>query len=133
MTVIVFLGSLMAAMALGIPIAFSLLLCGVALMLQLNMFDAQILAENLMEGANSFPLLAVPFFMLAGEIMNAGGLSRRIVNFAMSLVGHIRGGLGYVTIVAAVIMGNKSAVKAAASATAEPEREAMMTAATMVT
>ena len=85
MTVIVFLGSLMAAMALGIPIAFSLLLCGVALMLQLNMFDAQILAQNLMEGANSFPLLAVPFFMLAGEIMNAGGLSRRIVNFAMSL------------------------------------------------
>ena len=84
MTVIVFLGSLMAAMALGIPIAFSLLLCGVALMLQLNMFDAQILAQNLMEGANSFPLLAVPFFMLAGEIMNAGGLSRRIVNFAMS-------------------------------------------------
>ena len=120
MTVIVFLGSLMAAMALGIPIAFSLLLCGVALMLQLNMFDAQILAQNLMEGANSFPLLAVPFFMLAGEIMNAGGLSRRIVNFAMSLVGHIRGGLGYVTIVAAVIMSSLSgsAVADAAALTA---------------
>ena len=120
MTVIVFLGSLMAAMALGIPIAFSLLLCGVALMLQLNMFDAQILAQNLMEGANSFPLLAVPFFMLAGEIMNAGGLSRRIVNFAMSLVGHIRGGLGYVTIVAAVIMASRSgsAVADAAALTA---------------
>ena len=120
MTVIVFLGSLMAAMALGIPIAFSLLLCGVALMLQLNMFDAQILAQNLMEGANSFPLLAVPFFMLAGEIMNAGGLSRRIVNFAMSLVGHIRGGLGYVTIVAAVIMASLSgsAVADAAALTA---------------
>ena len=87
MTVIVFLGSLIAAMALGIPIAFSLLMCGVALMLHMNMFDAQILAQNLMEGANSFPLLAVPFFMLAGEIMNAGGLSRRIVSFAMSLVG----------------------------------------------
>jgi len=120
MTVIVFLGSLMAAMALGIPIAFSLLLCGVALMLQLHMFDAQILAQNLMEGANSFPLLAVPFFMLAGEIMNAGGLSRRIVNFAMSLVGHIRGGLGYVTIVAAVIMASLSgsAVADAAALTA---------------
>lgn len=120
MTVIVFLGSLMAAMALGIPIAFSLLLCGVALMLQLNVFDAQILAQNLMEGANSFPLLAVPFFMLAGEIMNAGGLSRRIVNFAMSLVGHIRGGLGYVTIVAAVIMASLSgsAVADAAALTA---------------
>jgi len=53
-------------------------------MWHLNMFDAQILAQNLLEGSNSFPLLAVPFFMLAGEIMNAGGLSRRIVNFAMA-------------------------------------------------
>ena len=104
MTITVFLFSLLGAMALGIPIAFSLLLCGVALMWHLDMFDAQILAQNLLEGANSFPLLAVPFFMLAGEIMNAGGLSRRIVNFAMALVGHIKGGLGYVTIVAACIM-----------------------------
>jgi len=104
MTITVFLFSLLGAMAMGIPIAFSLLLCGVALMWHLDMFDAQILAQNLLEGANSFPLLAVPFFMLAGEIMNAGGLSRRIVNFAMALVGHIKGGLGYVTIVAACIM-----------------------------
>ena len=101
MTIAVFLGSLLAAMALGIPIAFSLLLCGVALMWHMDMFDAQILAQNLIEGSNSFPLLAVPFFMLAGEIMNTGGLSKRIVDFAMALVGHVRGGLGYVTIVAA--------------------------------
>jgi TRAP-type transport system large permease protein len=120
MTIAVFLGSLLAAMALGIPIAFSLLLCGAALMWHLNMFDAQILAQNVIEGANSFPLLAVPFFMLAGEVMNAGGLSRRIVNFAMALVGHIRGGLGYVTIVAAVIMASLSgsAVADAAALTA---------------
>ena len=104
MTIAVFVLSLLGAMALGVPIAFSLLICGVALMLHLNMFDAQILAQNLIEGSNSFPLLAVPFFMLAGEIMNAGGLSRRIVNFAMACVGHIKGGLGYVTIMAAVIM-----------------------------
>ncbi len=104
MTVAVFLGSLLAAMALGIPIAYSLLLCGVALMLYMGNFDAQILAQNLLEGANSFPLLAVPFFMLAGEIMNVGGLSRRIVNLAMTLVGHVRGGLGYVVILAAVMM-----------------------------
>ena len=120
MTMTVFLLSLMGAMALGVPIAFALLLCGVALMWQLNMFDAQILAQNLLEGANSFPLLAVPFFMLAGEIMNAGGLSRRIVNFAMALVGHIRGGLGYVTIMAAVIMAalSGSAVADAAALSA---------------
>ena len=104
MTIAIFVGSLLLAMALGVPIAFSLLLCGAALMWHLGMFDAQILAQNVIEGANSFPLLAVPFFMLAGEVMNAGGLSRRIVNFAMALVGHVKGGLGYVTIVAAVIM-----------------------------
>ena len=74
MTIAVFVFSLLGAMALGVPIAFSLLICGVALMVHLNMFDAQILAQNLIEGSNSFPLLAVPFFMLAGEIMNAGGL-----------------------------------------------------------
>ena len=104
MTISIFILSLLGAMALGVPIAFALLICGVALMLHLNMFDAQILAQNLIEGSNSFPLLAVPFFMLAGEIMNVGGLSRRIVNFAMACVGHIKGGLGYVTIMAAVIM-----------------------------
>ena len=104
MTIAIFLGALLGAMALGVPIAFSLLLCGAALMWHLDMFDAQILAQNVIEGSNSFPLLAVPFFMLAGEIMNAGGLSRRIVNFAMALVGHVRGGLGYVGIMAAIIM-----------------------------
>jgi TRAP-type transport system large permease protein len=72
------------------------------------------------EGANSFPLLAVPFFMLAGEIMNVGGLSRRIVNFALALVGHVKGGLGYVTIVAAILLSalSGSAVADAAALTA---------------
>src|SRR5262245_15464874 len=105
MTIVIFLGALLGAMALGIPIAFALMVTGAALMWHMNMMDAQILAQNIIEGANSFPLLAVPFFMLAGEIMNAGGLSRRIVAFAISLVGHLRGGLGYVAIMAAVIMG----------------------------
>jgi tripartite ATP-independent transporter DctM subunit len=120
MTIAVFLGSLLAAMALGVPIAFSLLLCGSALMWHMDMFDAQILAQNVIEGSNSFPLLAVPFFMLAGEVMNTGGLSRRIVDFAMALVGHIRGGLGYVTIVAACLLSalSGSAVADAAALTA---------------
>ena len=104
MTVGVFLFSLLGAMAIGMPIAYALLVCGVALMLHLDIFDAQIIAQNVINGADSFPLLAVPFFMLAGEIMTAGGLSRRIVAFAMTLVGHVRGGLGYVAIMAAVIM-----------------------------
>jgi TRAP-type transport system large permease protein len=116
MTLFVFIGSLLLAMALGVPIAYALLVSGVALMLQLDNFDAQILAQNLVEGANSFPLLAVPFFMLAGEIMNAGGLSKRIVVFATALVGHVRGGLGYVAILAAVMMAALSGSAVADSA-----------------
>ena len=76
------------------PIAFALLLCGVALMYHLDLFDAQIIAQNFINGADSFPLMAVPFFMLAGEIMNTGGLSKRIVDLALALVGHVKGGLG---------------------------------------
>ena len=116
MTLFVFIGSLLLAMALGVPIAYALLVSGVALMLQLDNFDAQILAQNLVEGANSFPLLAVPFFMLAAEIMNAGGLSKRIVVFATALVGHVRGGLGYVAILAAVMMAALSGSAVADSA-----------------
>ncbi|WP_338818260.1 TRAP transporter large permease subunit [Acidovorax temperans] len=104
MTVAIFLGSLLIAMAIGIPIAYSLLLSGIALMWHLDLFDAQILAQNVINGADSFPLLAVPFFMLAGEVMNVGGLSKRIVKLALAVVGHVPGGLGYVAIMAAVIL-----------------------------
>lgn len=108
MTVAIFLGSLLGAMAIGVPIAIALLVCGIALMLHLGMFDAQILAQNLIAGADSFPLMAVPFFMLAGELMNAGGLSRRIIALAVALVGHVRGGLGYVAVLAALVMASIS-------------------------
>ncbi|WP_295522198.1 TRAP transporter large permease subunit [uncultured Pseudacidovorax sp.] len=120
MTLTVFIGSLLLAMAIGMPISFALLASGVALMWQLDLFDAQILTQNLIGGADSFPLLAVPFFMLAGEIMNVGGLSKRIVNLALALVGHVRGGLGYVTIMAGCLLSalSGSAVADAAALTA---------------
>lgn len=108
MTIFVFISSLLGAMALGAPIAISLLVCGVALMAWLGMFDAQILAQNLVSGADSFPLMAVPFFMLAGEFMTMGGLSKRIIALAIALVGHWRGGLGYVAIIAAIILASIS-------------------------
>ena len=114
MTVAVFVFSLLGAMAIGMPIAYALLVCGVALMVFLGAtttlvsFDSQILAQRFVDGADNFPLLAVPFFLLAGEFMNAGGLSRRIVNFAMAWVGHLRGGLGYVAVIAAIIMASLS-------------------------
>ena len=116
MIITVFLASLLGAMALGMPIAFALMVCGVALMLQMNMFDAQLIAQNTIDGADNFVLMAVPFFMLAGEFMNAGGLSRRIVNLAMALVGHIRGGLGFVAVFAAIIMASLSGSAAADTA-----------------
>ena len=108
MTVLVFIVSLLGAMALGMPLAFSLIVSGVALMLHLDNFDTQIVSQNLISGADNFPLMAVPFFMLAGELMNAGGMSRRIVNSAMVWVGHFRGGLGYVAVFAAIIMASLS-------------------------
>ncbi len=116
MVVTVFLASLLGAMALGMPIAFALMVCGIALMMQMNMFDAQLIAQNTIDGADNFVLMAVPFFMLAGEFMNAGGLSRRIVNLAMALVGHIRGGLGFVAVFAAIIMASLSGSAAADTA-----------------
>ena len=120
MTIAVFLFSLLGAMALGMPIAFALLVCGAALMYQLNMMDAQIIAQNLIAGADSFPLMAAPFFLLAGEVMNAGGLSKRIVNVALTIVGHVRGGLGYVVILASCILAalSGSAVADAAALSA---------------
>lgn len=120
MTVLIFVGVLLGAMALGMPIAFALLVSSVALMWHLDIFDAQIIAQNFIAGADNFPLLAIPFFMLAGEVMNVGGLSRRIVNVALVFVGHIKGGLGYVAIVAACILSalSGSAVADAAALSA---------------
>jgi TRAP-type transport system large permease protein len=114
MTVAIFVFSLLGAMALGMPIAYALLVCGVCLMAFLAFngtiaaFDVQILAQRFVDGADNFPLLAVPFFLLAGEFMNAGGLSKRIVNMGVAWVGHFRGGLGYVAVFAAIIMASLS-------------------------
>jgi TRAP-type transport system large permease protein len=115
-TVAVFTLSLLGAMALGMPIAFALLVCAVALMLTQGQMDATILSQKLLEGADSFPLLAIPFFMLAGELMNAGGISKRIVGFALAWVGHIRGGLGLVAVFASVLMAAISGSAAADTA-----------------
>lgn len=115
-TIWVFLGSLLASMGIGMPIAFALLASGLALMWHLGVFDPNILAESIVNGADSFSLMAVPFFMLAGELMTAGGMSRRIVNLAMALFGHLKGGIGYVAIGAAILMASLSGSAVADSA-----------------
>ena len=117
MSGLVFLGSLVGAIGIGIPISFALMLSAVALMLLMGNLDAQILAQRLVNGADSYPLMAIPFFLIAGELMNAGGLSRRIVNVALALVGHLRGGLGYVVIGTGVLMASLSGSAIADTAT----------------
>ena len=105
---LIFLAVLIGGMVIGMPIAHALILTGVALMWHLDFFDSQLLAQNLQAGFDNFPLLAVPFFILAGELMNAGGLSRRIIDLARAFCGHIRGGLGFVAIGAAVLLASMS-------------------------
>ncbi|TWG61373.1 MULTISPECIES: TRAP transporter large permease subunit [unclassified Aminobacter] len=117
MSGVVFLGSLLGAIGIGIPISFALMLSAVALMVLLGNLDAQILAQRLVNGADSYPLMAIPFFLIAGELMNAGGLSRRIVHVAMALVGHLRGGLGYVVIGTGLLMASLSGSAIADTAT----------------
>jgi tripartite ATP-independent transporter DctM subunit len=107
-TLFLFLAVLMIAIFAGLPVAFALLLAAVALMVHMNLFSSDILAQALINGVDSFPLLAIPFFLVAGEVMSRGGLSKRIVRLAMSLVGHRRGGLGYVAILTAILLAGLS-------------------------
>ncbi len=105
---VMFSAGMLVLMAIGMPMAFALVLTGAGMAWALDFWDTQLLAQNLVAGVDSFPLLAVPFFILAGELMNAGGISRRIISMAQAWVGHIRGGLGFVAIGAAVLMASMS-------------------------
>lgn len=105
---VVFTLGMLVLMGIGMNMGLALVLTGAAMAWVLGFWDAQLLAQNLVAGVDSFPLLAVPFFILAGELMNAGGISRRIIDLAQAWVGHIRGGLGYVAIGAAVLMASMS-------------------------
>ena len=107
-TFLVFLGALFFFMALGLPLAFVLIICAAFMMLSLGQTDIMVIAQNMVSGTNNFSLMAIPFFMLAGEIMDRGGLSIRIVRFAKLIVGRIRGGLGYVAILATIVFSGLS-------------------------
>ncbi|KRH99726.1 TRAP transporter large permease [Curvibacter sp. PAE-UM] len=105
---LMFVAGLVLLMGIGLNMAFALVLTGAAMAWALDFWDTQLLAQNMVAGIDSFPLLAVPFFILAGELMNSGGISRRIIEMAQAWVGHIRGGLGFVAIGAAVLMASMS-------------------------
>jgi TRAP-type transport system large permease protein len=105
---LIFAFGLLVFMATGLNMAIALVLTAACMAWVLGFWDTQLLAQNLVAGVDSFPLLAVPFFVLAGELMNSGGISRRIIEMAQAWVGHINGGLGYVAIGAAVMMASMS-------------------------
>ena len=108
MTLALFLVVLIGSILLGLPVAFALLLSSMALMVHMDMFSADILAQSMINGVDSFPLLAIPFFLVAGEVMSSVGLSTRIVRLATTLVGHRKGGLGYVAIFTSVLLAGLS-------------------------
>jgi C4-dicarboxylate transporter, DctM subunit len=94
---------------LGLPIALCMGLTAVIFFVALGQGDVLLmLPARMYSGTTSFTLLAIPFFILAGNLMNTGGMTQRLVHFAQCLVGHIRGGLGHVTVVTNMIMAGMS-------------------------
>lgn len=104
----VFFGSLFVLTGLGMPILFVLTICGIILMMGLGLFEPNIIAQRFLDGVNSYSLLAVPFFMLSGELMNRAGITKRLIAFAMRFIGHLKGGLGYVIVLTSVVFAGFS-------------------------
>ena len=106
-------------LVLGTPVFFALLIGpGLSLVLDHQPQYFAALLSRFYNGVDSYPLLAVPFFILAGELMNAGGITRAIVNFSQSLIGHVRGGLAQVNILSSMLFAGISG-SAVADASAE--------------
>ncbi len=103
MELIIFLGSLFFFLFLNIPIALVMVLSAIVLMLYGGDGDFMIIPQSMVDGVNNYPLMAIPFFVFAGEIMGKGGLSKRVILLAQLIIGRVKGGLGYATIIASVI------------------------------
>jgi tripartite ATP-independent transporter DctM subunit len=116
---IFFIGLLLVLFAIGLPVAISIGFTSLSVMAaQSGIRDIPygLTAINMMYGVNNFPILAVPFFVLAANIMNAGGVTSRIFGFANCLVGHVRGGLGHVNVLASMIFAGMSGTAVADAA-----------------
>jgi tripartite ATP-independent transporter DctM subunit len=101
--IVYFFGSLFLFLFMGVPIAVVLALCAMVLMFTAGAWDVMTIPNSMMDGADNFPLMAIPFFVFAGEIMAAGGLSKRVVQLAQIIIGRIKGGLGYAAFMASII------------------------------
>jgi len=117
MLTIILLAVMGLFMAINVPIAVAIGVSSVVGVLLTSDVSMIVVAQKVFSSNDSFPLLAIPFFMLAGELMTSGGVSKRLVDFASSLVGHYRGGLGSIAIVAsaffAALSGSNAATVAA--------------------
>jgi len=104
-----FLPLFLIFLLIGIPVFFSLLAApGILLWLNNQGSDAAMLYRNIYNGIDSFPLMAIPFFMLAGELMNKGGITLRLVEFSQAMMGHLRGGLAHVNILTSMLFAGLS-------------------------
>lgn len=107
MALAILFGSLLALMLLRVPIAFSLALSSLAYILYAGL-PPVLLMHNMVNGMDSFPLLSIPFFILAGALMNGAGITARIFGFARAIVGWMHGGLGHVNVGASIIFAGMS-------------------------
>jgi len=103
-----FLSSLFGFILIGVPVAFALFLTALVLSWFMGSWSPALVVQTVFRGIDNFPLMAIPFFLLAGEIMNTGGIAQRIIMVAKAMFGHVRGGLGYVTVVAAMLISGVS-------------------------
>lgn len=107
MTAVLF-GVFAALVIIGVPVSFVLGTASLAAMYFVADYPLQVVVQRMFAGVDSFPLMAIPFFMLAGSLMEKGGITKRIIGFALSLVGSLRGALAHVVTIAGVIMGGIS-------------------------
>ena len=104
-----FLPLFLVFLLIGLPVFFSLLAApGILLWLNGQASDAAMLYRNIYNGIDSFPLMAIPFFMLAGELMNRSGITLRLVEFSQAMMGHLRGGLAQVNILSSILFAGLS-------------------------
>ncbi|MEM8980800.1 MAG: TRAP transporter large permease [Pseudomonadota bacterium] len=104
-----FLPVFLVLLMIGLPVVFGLLLApGALVFMESGSRDLAVLYRNLYNGMDSFPLMALPFFMLAGEIMNRGGITTRLVEFSQAFMGHLRGGLAHVNILSSILFAGLS-------------------------
>lgn len=125
MSAIVLFGTFLILLLLSVPIGYAIGISSLAGIYFFSDIPLEIIAQKVITGIDSFPLLAIPFFMLAGNLMSSGGIAKRLVNFFDSLIGHVTGGLGIVTVVVcmffAAISGSAVATVSAVGAFMIPE------------